>query len=158
MIQSLQGYLSIFTVKGYYYILTCKLHLSTKTLSSYLCPFAARTKVFYIWWLKSVYYFIYAWVHIPFELVFCSTVILYSYTWPIHNCIFIFSFKLIRANTIQETVNNAQESNRCLQGQWKNLRKRQVWLPSHSDSEWIRAASKTTLPDLTIKIPEVFRM
>lgn len=117
-------------MKGYYYILTCKLHLSTKTLSSYLCPFAARTKVFYIWWLKSVYYFIYAWLHIPFELAFCSAVILNSYTWPIHNCIFIFSFKLIRANTIQETVNNAQESNRCLQGHWKNLRARQVWLSS----------------------------
>lgn len=53
---------------------------------------------------SHLYYFIYAWLHLPCDLASCSTVVLDYYTWPIHNCIciFFFSFKLISANTTAE--------------------------------------------------------
>lgn len=103
MIQYCQGYFWVFPVKGYSYILPCKLHLPPNTLSSHMCPFRARTSGFCSCWLTSLLFHLCLasptmWLsilqHSYFGLLYLAYTQLHMF--------FFFSFKLISANTIAE--------------------------------------------------------
>lgn len=72
-------------------ILPCKLHLSPNTLSSHVCPLQPGLQGSVVG-DSHLYYFLYAWLHLPCKWAFCSTAVLDRYTWPTHNCICIFFF------------------------------------------------------------------